>query len=188
MSQKSEISSNPHFNCGVLNHYLSAEHRSSCANLLALQTSACRTSALPRCIAHKSVSQSLRCAIALNCSVYLMFYLNSWYVVGPIFFLHMNVPELRFPFQFRNQFRDLHFDYKNTGQALVSRFLRFAEKMKKPHLQARMKLSRWGKIVPDSINRFHYKKQTKPERRRVGPGPVSPGSRTMWRRSSSAAR
>lgn len=72
-SQKSEISSNPHFDCGVLNRYLSTEHGSSYTNLLALRPSACRTSALPQCIPDKSLSHSLRRAIALNCSVYLRF-------------------------------------------------------------------------------------------------------------------
>lgn len=73
VSQKNEISSNPHFNCGVFNDCLPAEHWSSYTNLLALQTSACRTSALPHCIVDKSLSHSLRCAIVLNRSVYLCF-------------------------------------------------------------------------------------------------------------------
>lgn len=72
-SQKSEISSNPHFDCGILNRYLSTEHGSSYTNVLALQPSACQTSALPQCIPDKSLSHSLRHAIALNCSVYLRF-------------------------------------------------------------------------------------------------------------------
>lgn len=72
-SQKSEISSKPHFDCGVLNRYLSTERGSSYTNLLALQPSACRTSALPQCIPDKSLSHSLRRTISLNCSVYLRF-------------------------------------------------------------------------------------------------------------------